>query len=157
MKWQSTTSHKKGLPVRGISVCLEKWLISSDIGRSVYATHWKVALGLCPSQHKRTYSLLQEENVRHSRNRSGAKPFKGLATQTLGLLPCVGVCMCPLRGNCLVGGYPSRCRGKHPRRLGRFPLKDNQQGGNITKMRTLRFLVYRRPVHQYYLLNDTPL
>ena len=35
---------------RGIAVCLEKWLISSDIGRSVYATHGKVALGLCPSQ-----------------------------------------------------------------------------------------------------------
>ena len=90
--------------------------------------------------------LLQEERRRHSRNRSGAKPFKGLATRNLGLLPCVGVCMCPLRGNCLAGGYPSQCRGKCPRRLGYFPLKDNQQGGNITKRKTLRFLVYRRPV-----------
>lgn len=35
--------------IRGIAVCLEKWLISSDTGRSVYATHGKVALGLCPS------------------------------------------------------------------------------------------------------------
>jgi len=41
-------SVNKDLPVRGIAVCLEKWLISSDIGRSVYATHGKVALGLVP-------------------------------------------------------------------------------------------------------------
>ena len=41
-------SVNKDLPVRGIAVCLEKWLIPSDTGRSVYATHWKVALGLVP-------------------------------------------------------------------------------------------------------------
>ena len=60
-------SVNKDLPVRGIAVCLEKWLISSDIGRSVYATHGKVALGLCPSQPQWTHSLLQGKNVRHSR------------------------------------------------------------------------------------------
>ena len=50
-------SVNKDLPVRGIAVCLEKWLISSDTGWSVYATHGKVALGLCPSQPKWTHSL----------------------------------------------------------------------------------------------------
>ena len=143
---------------RGIAVCLEKWLISSDIGRSVYATHWKVALGLCPSQPKRTHFSLARERRRHSRNRSSAKPFKGLATQNLGLLPCAGVCMCPLRGNCLAGGYPSRCRGKYPRRLGHFPLKDNQQGGNIPKGKTLHFFLITAVLFDNIApLNDTPL
>ena len=59
-------SVNKDLPVRGIAVCLEKWLISSDIGRSVYATHGKVALGLVPPSPS-GHILLQEENVRHSR------------------------------------------------------------------------------------------